>query len=101
MSFLFGPKGKSIFESGGMSFGSDNGVTVKSGNMYIGPGGKSAVESGNMVYTNSSAVTHCGNTWYCNGKTYIRSGSLLAGPEGSWHGVDSDDDVIRIILDEN
>ena len=101
MSFLFGPKGKHIFTSGNISFDSKDGVTTKSGNIFFGPHGDTATVSGNQLFIDAGAVTHSGNTWFCGNKTYTKSGSMIFGPGGSWSGVETDDDVIRIIMEDN
>ena len=104
MGFFFG-EGNIFNRSGNNTFisGKDTDIITSSGNMTFNQKGNTMTNSGKaMSFTNKGTITQSGNSFYCNGKTYLRSGNMLFGPEGkTWNGNMGDNDVKNIIFHDN
>ena len=107
MGLFFGD-GNVFSKSGNNTFisGKDTDMMVNSGNMTFSQNGSSMLSAniGNgMSFTNKAkTISQSGNSFFCDGKTYLRSGDMLFGPEGkTWNGKMGDDDVKNIIFNDN
>ncbi len=105
MGLFFG-EGNIFSKSGNNTYisGKDTDTMVGSGNMTFDKRGNTMFSPGDTIsFTNKGkAITQSGNSFFCNGKTYLRSGNMLFGPEGkTWNGNMGDDDVKNIIFHDN
>ena len=97
MGYIFGSG--NIFSNGNMSHNNKDFI-YKMGNFYNNTNGQSAVNVGGTLFTGSGAIRQMGNTWIYKGMTFHRIGSTLQGGGRTWHNIQSDEDVRRVLLHE-
>ena len=105
MGNVFDSDGKSMFTFGKATTYSDGKSSHMSGfgnTQMLYSNGRTSYKFGNTYNIGSTSFYKNGNMVTGNGKTYIQNGSMVTSSDGkSWYNVESEDDLFRILEDDN
>lgn len=104
MGLLFNNLGETVFTLGNIS-NSKNGTSVILGNdnnKVLSNNKGNCYKTENMYYVNGNTFMKSRSSIYGNGKLYNISGKTITSTSGKiWYGVESDDDIFRILVEDN